>query len=111
MSTTAIFLMIFTVAGMSGGQLLFKLAAGSGSVEQILRSPYLWTAGGLYAVVTIAWVLLLREMDLARAYPVLAACYVLVPIGAALIFGERFGYLYVVGVLLIVTGIFLTVRT
>jgi drug/metabolite transporter (DMT)-like permease len=110
-SVTAILLGIFTVVGMSTGQILFKLAAGQGRIDQILLSPYLWIATCLYGVVTLAWVLLLREIDLARAYPLLAACYVLVPIAAALILGERFGPLYGLGVVLILVGIFLTLRS
>jgi drug/metabolite transporter (DMT)-like permease len=110
MSTGAILLGLFSVAGMSIGQVLFKLASGRGSIELILTSPYLWVAVVLYGAVTITWVLFLREVDLARAYPVLAACFVLVPLGAVQFLGERLGALYGVGVLLILLGIFLTLR-
>ncbi len=111
MNITAVLLGIFTVVGMSAGQVLFKLAAGQGRIDRILLSPYLWTAACLYGVVTVTWVLLLREIDLARAYPLLAACFVLVPMAAALFLGERVAPLYGVGVLLILVGIFLTLRS
>jgi drug/metabolite transporter (DMT)-like permease len=110
MSAGAILLGIFSVVGMSTGQVLFKLASGQGSIERILVSPYLWIAVVLYGAVSITWVLLLREIDLARAYPLLAACFVLVPIGAVQILGERFGALYGVGVVFILIGIFCTLR-
>jgi hypothetical protein len=75
MSASGMMLGVFTVVGMSAGQLLFKLAARQVRTEQILLSPYLWIAVCLYGAVTLAWVLLLREIDLASAYPLLAACY------------------------------------
>jgi drug/metabolite transporter (DMT)-like permease len=109
-SIGAIGLAIFIVVGMSAGQVMFKVAAGRGSIVDIAASPYLWIAGGLYAAVTVAWVLLLREIDLARAYPLMAACFVFVPVSAALLLGERLGPLYGVGVVLILVGIFLTLR-
>ncbi len=110
MSMLSIILAVITVVGMTTGQILFKVAADRGTIVHVLTSPYLWVAACLYGGVTIAWVLLLREMDLARAYPILAACYVLVPLASALILGERFGTTYGVGVVLIIAGIALTLR-
>ncbi len=108
MSTTAIFLAAVTVVGMVIGQVLFKLAAGRGSVEQILMSPVLWAAVCLYGAVTFAWVLLLREMDLARAYPLVAATYILVPLASAVMFGEKLTLFYAAGVGLIISGIIIS---
>jgi drug/metabolite transporter (DMT)-like permease len=102
-----IVLSVSVIAGMAAGQILFKLAA-RGTVVDILTSSSFWAAACLYGVVTVLWVLLLREMDLARAYPLMAATYVLVPLAAGVVFGETFGPLYGVGVIFIVVGIVLT---
>ncbi|HUS95463.1 MAG TPA: transporter [Hyphomicrobiaceae bacterium] len=96
------------ISGMAAGQILFKSAAGSGSLVEILLSPLFWGAAVLYGVVTIAWVLLLKEVDLTRAYPIMAATYVIVPIAAGFFFGEKFGPIYGLGVTFIVVGIVLT---
>ena len=110
MSMYAVTLAIATIVGMTIGQVLFKLASAKGGLEQILTSSFFWVACCLYGVVTVVWVLLLREMGLARAYPIMAATYVLVPILSFVLLGERVGPFYVAGVLLIMGGIVLTAR-
>jgi len=104
----AIILSILVISGMAVGQILFKSAAGSGTIVQILWSPFFWVAAVLYGAVTIAWVLLLKEVDLTRAYPIMAATYLVVPVAAALFLGEKFGPIYGLGVMFIVVGIVLT---
>lgn len=110
MSTLAIVLAVSTVLGMASGQILFKLASGRGGLMEIFFSPIFWVAIVLYGLVTILWVLLLREVDLSRAYPFLAATYVLVPIASMLLLGEKLGWSYGLGVAFIIAGIVLTVR-
>ena len=82
---------IATALGLAVGQLLFKLAASRGALMDIALSPVLWAALVLYAAVTVIWVLLLREVELARAYPVMAATYVLVPALSVIVLGEKLG--------------------
>jgi drug/metabolite transporter (DMT)-like permease len=108
MNAISVALAIVTIAGMTAGQLLFKLASQQGTAVQIVTSLSFWTAACLYGVVTVAWVLLLREMGLARAYPIMAATYVFVPLAAFLILGERVGPWYIAGIAMIVAGIILT---
>ena len=110
MSPLAIALAVGTVIGMATGQILFKLASGRGSLMEIFLSPVFWVAIVLYGVVTLLWVLLLREIDLSRAYPILAGTYVLVPIASMLLLGEKLEWSYGLGVALIIVGIVLTVR-
>jgi undecaprenyl phosphate-alpha-L-ara4N flippase subunit ArnE len=109
MNITAIALAIGTVAGMAAGQVLFKLAATRGNVVDILAAPALWAGLVLYGAVTLMWVLLLRQIDLARAYPFIAFTFILVPALSVLLLGERVGPYYALGVALIVAGIMLTI--
>ncbi|MBM3527017.1 MAG: 4-amino-4-deoxy-L-arabinose-phospho-UDP flippase [Alphaproteobacteria bacterium] len=110
MSWSAIGLTVAVVLGMSSGQILFKLAAGRGGAVEIMLSPVFWSAVALYGVVTILWVMLLREIDLSRAYPFIAATYILVPAASVAILGEKVGLSYLLGVALIVAGIVLAGR-
>lgn len=110
MSPLAILLAIGTVAGMAGGQVLFKFAAANGSLADILLSKTFWAAVCLYGLVTLLWVMLLREVELSRAYPIMAATYVLVPFASVFLFGDKLGASYILGIVLIVAGIVLTVR-
>ena len=109
MKISVIALAIGTVGGMATGQILFKLAAARGEVYEIALSPVLWVALVLYGFVALLWVLLLREIDLSRAYPIIALTYILVPSGSVLFLGEQLGPYYWWGVLLIIAGILLSI--
>src|ERR1700730_13217288 len=98
MNAISVALALVTIVGMTAGQLLFKLASQQGSAIEIITSSSFWIAACLYGVVTIAWVLLLREIGLGRAYPIMAATYVLVPLAAYIFLGERVGPMYVIGI-------------
>lgn len=110
MTLGTILLSAAVIFGMACGQVLFKLAAGRGSIEQVLVSWQLWAAFILYALVTVLWVLLLRKLELSKAYPVMAATYVIVPVASVLVLGEKVGPVYLVGIVLIILGIMLTTR-
>ena len=51
------------------------------------------------------WTWLLGRVPLNYAYPIVALCFVLVPLMSWLFFGERAGPMYFVGLLFIVIGI------
>jgi drug/metabolite transporter (DMT)-like permease len=104
-------LAVATVLGLTLGQVLFKLAASRGALTDIITSPVLWVALVLYGGVTVIWVLLLREVELSRAYPVIAATYVLIPAVSVLFLGEKLGPYYPYGVVLILAGIVLVLWT
>lgn len=110
MSTLAILYALGTVIGIASGQILFKLAAERGELLAILFSTAFWAAVVLYGLVTVLWVLLLREVALSRAYPIMAATYVLVPIASVLFLGESLQPTYFIGVALIIAGIVLAVQ-
>lgn len=97
------------VLGMSGGQLLFKVAArsfvGADSFIKGLLSPVLILALIVYAGVTIIWVWQLSLIDLSRAYPFMALSFVFVPLLSALMLDETIGMYYWLGISLIVVGV------
>jgi drug/metabolite transporter (DMT)-like permease len=105
---------LICVAGIACGQILFKIAAGSLSRTGSFLDPgtlaTLAAAFTLYGITTIGWVWVLREIELGRAYPLMALSFVLVPLGSYLVFGERFQPQYFAGVALIVIGIVVATR-
>jgi len=111
MNVKVVMLAVTTALGLAVGQLLFKLAASRGALIDIATAPVLWVALVLYATVTVVWVVLLREVELSRAYPVMAATYVLVPALSVLVLGEKLGPYYPYGVVLILAGIVLVMWT
>lgn len=97
------------VLGLSVGQLLFKASARRlTEAGTVMDLPFLSTLGAslaLYGLVSIAWVLILQRVDLARVYPIMALSFVFVPLGSWLVYREVVGTQYFAGVALIIAGI------
>jgi drug/metabolite transporter (DMT)-like permease len=106
---------LICVIGIAAGQLLFKLGASSlhrtGSFFHPATLLTLAVAFALYGITTIAWVWVLQRVDLGRVYPLMALAFILVPIGSHFVFGEKFQPQYFVGILLIMVGIIVAVRS
>lgn len=100
------------VVGLAIGQLLFKFAAIA--LQQGLPPQHfkvLLSLGGaflLYGLTSLAWVWILKEVELSRIYPMMALSFVLVPLGASFLYGEVIGLRYLIGMALIIAGIFIT---
>jgi drug/metabolite transporter (DMT)-like permease len=97
------------VAGLSLGQILFKMAANAlqqgGAPWQHPAASCLVLGFSLYGITSLAWVWILREVELSRIYPLMALAFVMVPIAAHFQFGETLDTRYFLGVALIVTGV------
>jgi drug/metabolite transporter (DMT)-like permease len=101
--------------GMSGGQVLFKLAAlryaAEGSVAErllgLMQNAYFLTALVLYAALSVLWVWILTFTPLARAYPFVALAFAVTPLLGGLIFGEAISGRLIAGLLLILGGLLL----
>lgn len=106
---------VICVLGIAVGQILFKLSANSLQQTNSFFAPktaaILFAALALYGVTTIAWVWVLQKIELGKVYPLMAMAFVLVPLGSHLILGERFQPQYFVGVVLIMIGIVVTVKS
>jgi len=106
---------IACVVGLAIGQILFKISATAmsqaGSFLSAKALLSLFVAMALYATTSIAWVWVLRQLELGKVYPLMALAFVLVPLGSHLVFGERFQSNYFVGVALIVIGIVVVIRS
>lgn len=106
---------VFCVLGLAIGQVLFKASATnlsqSGSFFEFKTAAMLLAAMCLYGVTSVAWVWVLQKVELGRAYPLMALGFVLVPLASYLIFGEKFTAQYFLGVVLIVTGIVVTLNS
>lgn len=83
-------------AGMSGGQVLFKMAAlryvAEGGVGErllgLVCNIYFVTALVFYAGYAILWVWILSFTPLSHAYPFVALAFALTPLLGAMLFGE-----------------------
>jgi drug/metabolite transporter (DMT)-like permease len=111
-----ILLLVAYAAGMSGGQILFKLAAlrygagGSGLVDRLMGlafNVYFISALVLYAGYAILWVWILSFTPLSRAYPFVALAFALTPLLGGLFFGDTISIRLIAGIVFILCGLFL----
>lgn len=106
---------ILCVLGIAAGQIMFKISASAlqraGTFLDLKTLMILGSAFALYGLTTIAWVWVLQKIELGKAYPLMALAFVLVPIGSHFILGERFQMQYFVGVIFIMFGIILAVKS
>lgn len=112
--TTKILLSALCVIGLAAGNLLFKFTANewkiSGTLLNIKPLTYLFVSLTVYGCATICYIWLLQGQALSAVYPVLALTYVLVPLGAYLLFGESLSWYQILGFALILTGVVLATR-
>lgn len=103
-------------AGMSGGQVLFKMAAlrSPGATSSIgerllglVFNAYFITAVVLYAAYAVLWVWILTFIPLSRAYPFIALAFALTPLLSGLLFGDTISVRLMAGIFFILCGLFL----
>jgi drug/metabolite transporter (DMT)-like permease len=106
---------LLSVVGISGGQLLLKLAAmrmqaSSAQAGLQFLNIYFLAGVAVLGLSTLLWTWQLRSTALNEAYPFMALCFVLVPIGCYVLLGEPFSWRQAAGTLLIVAGVIVVSR-
>ncbi len=99
------------------GQLIIKARAlahnmiGSGASGRLAYLLAMFSDPGVLsglaaaALAAVAWVLAIERLEIGYAYPFMALSFVLVPLGARLLFGEPLPPIQVLGMALIVAGV------
>lgn len=112
MNKTVVLLLVGYTFLLSVGQILFKLSAqeitgrsGFGIVSTLALSPTFISAVLLYGALTFGWVWMLSAVPLSRAYPFVALSFVFTPVLSFLIFREPVNAGYLVGLMLILSGL------
>ncbi len=109
--------MVLYSLGMAVGQVLFKLAATRSTDLESARgmlgfvNMYLIAGLFLYAVLTLAWVWILKSVPLSKAYPFVALAFVFTPLLSKLVFGEVLNIAYFLGMALIAAGVIVIARS
>lgn len=100
---------------LASGQILFKYAAVLSprlntldAFVALLANPKLWAALILYATATLLWIYILQRIPISKAYPFAALGFIIVPLAGRVLFSETISQAYILGVVLIVVGIYLT---
>jgi undecaprenyl phosphate-alpha-L-ara4N flippase subunit ArnE len=100
--------------GVGGGQIMLKLAARRMATDaplwMALLDPVLLGAAALYGALGIVWFIILKHIPLNTAYPFVALSFVVTPLLAWQVLGERPVGLYFLGIALICAGVAITQR-
>ena len=93
------------------GQELLTGERGTLGVLGLLARPFFWLALALYAVGFLSYTIALSKLELSKAYPVSsAAAIVMIAAISFLFFKESLDAMKVIGLALLVVGIFLVLR-
>jgi drug/metabolite transporter (DMT)-like permease len=93
---------------------MLKLAArrigADASIWTVATEPMLLGAVGLYGALGVIWFLILKQIPLNTAYPIVALSFVVTPLLAWLVLGDRPMGSYFLGIGLICIGVAITQR-
>ena len=115
-------LILLSVASGVTGQTLLKLGVGQpggeaieqgmgGLIRTIFTQPLVLADVFFYGLGALAWISVLRRMDLSLAYPFLALNFVLIALVSRFFLGEEVPLLRWAGILIIVGGILVVARS
>jgi len=100
------------VVMVATGQLLFALGAkstlltdGKGIITYI--NKYLVVGLIVYAIATVIWIYLLRNIPISIAYPFMSLSFIIVPIASYYVFGDPLNVKILIGGAFIMLGVYL----
>lgn len=100
---------------MVAAQIMYKFAglyavSHADTIASYLFNPWLWLGLVCALLGMILWLIALRHLPLATAYPWTALIYVFTPTASAFVFGEQLRIQYIIGLALISAGVLVTTR-
>ena len=117
MPIRSILLTLLCVLLIAVGQLLFKTAAAQWKVDGWswstmagFLSPVMVLAFAIYGLATMLWVYVLRTVPLASAYTLFSLAFLIVPLLAYFVLGERLNPNTLIGGAIIIVGVIIAVR-
>lgn len=107
-SASAHFAFKYAVVGIDGAA---RPAASAAFAITALGNPYIWAGLFLHSAALVTWLFALRRADISYAYPFISLGFVLVLGLSAWLLGERVGAMRLLGVALIIGGVFCVARS
>jgi multidrug transporter EmrE-like cation transporter len=123
MNALSFSLVLLGVLLNAGAQLLLK--AGTNAIGQfqfsaanlapvgwkLATQPFILGGIACYVVSVVVWILALSRVEVSVAYPMLSIGYVINAVAAYLLFGEAVGPQRLVGIGVIIVGVYLVARS
>jgi multidrug transporter EmrE-like cation transporter len=91
----------------SGGFTLDNVTQDPLSLVRILLNPFVFTGMVFYVVNVFLWFDVITKANLSYVYPFLSLAYAAVVIASAVILGEQLTWQRMIGVAVIITGVFI----
>lgn len=88
-----------------------SLAEGIPSFLKLLQTPWVIIGFALYGISAILWLDVLSKLDFSLAFPMVGLTYVFTLLIGRFFFGETIGWERMLGVGLIICGIFFLIRS
>lgn len=99
---------------MSIGQIFFKKSSlfieentNLVLIQKYLLNYWFWLGISSFGIATLVWIKILSLAKLSTIYPMQSICYIVVAILAFFIFQEKLNALNIVGIFIIMLGVFL----
>ena len=98
-------------AGMNQiGYFEFTLANTWALCLQVLNNPPIMSGLFLYVISVLIWLMVLSRIPVSSAYPLSSLGYILTALAAYALFNEPLGWIKVLGILTILTGVYLVAQ-
>jgi multidrug transporter EmrE-like cation transporter len=99
-------------AGMNRfGEFEFALPKLINIGTQLVLNPYIMLGFLTYVISVLVWLLVLSRVDVSFAYPMISLGYILNALTAYYLFGEALSLTRMVGILIILCGVYLVARS
>jgi multidrug transporter EmrE-like cation transporter len=123
MTTLSFSLVLTGVLLNAGAQLLLKAGTNTVGIFEFSREnivpvgwklvtdPYIATGIGCYVISVVVWIMALSRVEVSIAYPMLSIGYVVNALAAWYLFGEAVTPMRLVGIGIIIVGVFIVARS
>jgi multidrug transporter EmrE-like cation transporter len=88
------------------GPIRLDLRGIAAGLSRVAFVPWFWLGGACYVLSIVIWLLALSRVPVSVAYPMLSIGYIVNAIAARLWFGEDLGAVRLVGIGIIIVGVF-----
>jgi multidrug transporter EmrE-like cation transporter len=93
------------------GQFQFSVANLAPIGWKVVTQPFILGGIACYVVSVVVWILALSRVEVSIAYPMLSIGYVINALAAYLLFGEAVGPQRLVGIGVIIVGVYLVAKS
>lgn len=93
------------------GIIQFDMQSLLSSAGTLLSNLWLWVGLICYGISVVVWILALSRVDVSIAYPMLSVGYIVNAIAASHLFNEPLGLGKVVGIGIIIVGVYVLARS